>query len=383
MLGVILWRTNIIHSIKPRQIGLLSLSTLLCVGCVEFGVRYWLHYLASEEQRRAYCLYTDIEPQDWQWSPHHYLNYFPTPGFQRGLTQHNSQGFRGEEIETPKPPGVFRIAILGGSTTYTIAVKDNSRTFPAQLQSLLNTGFDQAKIEVINAGVGGYNSWESLINLQFRVLDLQPNLIIVYHGTNDVHTRLVPSESYRRDNSGHRRQWHYPRIPPVEYCACLRVILRKSGWTSQVGLETLVNTKVSLPASDAAIIARLDQNPPTYFERNLENMVGLARQADIKVLLATWAHSPHLDDYASTAGYQYGFRQNNDAMLRVAQKTGCDIFDFAAVMPVETKFWHDGRHVNELGALRKAELFADFLDKHILPKPFPPEHDSQSPVKNP
>jgi hypothetical protein len=42
-----------------------------------------------------------------------------------------------------------------------------------------------------------------LINLELRVLDLDPDLILVYHGINDIQARFVwPPETYFGDNSG-------------------------------------------------------------------------------------------------------------------------------------------------------------------------------------
>ena len=53
-------------------------------------------------------------------------------------------------------------------------------------------------------------------------------------------------------------------------------------------------------------------------------------------------------------------------MKEVAERNGVPIFDFASVMPTDKKYWADGRHVNELGAEKKAELFADFIHKNGL-----------------
>ena len=56
---------------------------------------------------------------------------------------------------------------------------------------------------MINAGLAGWSSWESMINFQLRLLDLEPDLIIVYHAVNVLHARLVwPPEAYQPDNSG-------------------------------------------------------------------------------------------------------------------------------------------------------------------------------------
>jgi len=85
----------------------------------------------------------------------------------------------------PKPAGQFRIVCLGGSTTYTSDVKDYRDSYPYLLEKYLKAqGYND--VTVVNAGAGSWSSWESLINFQFRVLDLDPDLIIVYHGINDI-----------------------------------------------------------------------------------------------------------------------------------------------------------------------------------------------------
>lgn len=366
--GLLSWTTRVFRFAGSKQLLLLFISTLLSLGLIEIGTRIWLTWIASPEQQQVFSLHTDIPQNRWQWSPHHYLNYYPTPGFQRGKTHHNSLGFRGDEFSSIKQDGVFRIAILGGSTTYTIAVEDDELTFPAQLEAMLQEQVSKKKIQVINAGVGGYNSWESLINLQFRVLDLSPDLVIVYHGTNDVHPRLVPPAIYRSDNSGRRQQWTIPRIPPAEQFASLRVLLRKMGYSSQVGLETLVNRQPAILESSKEIISLLDQNPPVYFRRNLRSMITSARDAGAQIVLATWAHSPHFNDYAALEGYQYGFKQNNAVVREVATATSTPCFDFSEQMPQDSEYWADGRHVNVAGALKKAELFAQYLiNANMLP----------------
>ena len=51
---------------------------------------------------------------------------------------------------------------------------------------------------------------------------------------------------------------------------------------------------------------------------------------------------------------------------RVARKHGTHFFDFAALMPEDTRYWSDGRHVNEEGSRLKGELFADWIAREIL-----------------
>ena len=55
--------------------------------------------------------------------------------------------------------------------------------------------------------------------------------------------------------------------------------------------------------------------------------------------------------------YQQGFKENNDVVKEVATVQHIPLFDFAEVMPQDAKYWADGRHVNEAGALVKGQAF--------------------------
>jgi lysophospholipase L1-like esterase len=350
------------------------ISLALTFLLLEVGARLWLRYLASPAQYDRYVLFTSLEPAHLAWAPHPYLSYAPTPGYHKGLTSHNSQGYRNREFPLAKPAGVFRIVALGGSSTYDVRIEDNAQTFTAQLERLLREEYGYENVEVINAGVPGYNSWEILVNLEFRVLDVEPDLIIVYEGTNDVHARLVAPAAYRGDNSGRRQAWRVPPVALWEHSALLRIVSRGLNLTRQVSVDDFVSapTFVSWPFEDRLAETDLTPeeilraNPPTFFQRNLENIVAVAHEHEVEVLLATWAHSPLLNDYASQAAYQAGFRENNQVVIEVAESHGVALYDFAAVMSQDRLYWADGRHVNEAGALKKAELFAEFLDANGL-----------------
>jgi lysophospholipase L1-like esterase len=109
---------------------------------------------------------------------------------------------------------VFRIVALGGSTTYGISLPMN-RTYPAQLQQILRDEYGYTQVEVINAGVIAYNSWDLLAEFEYRVLDLNPDMVIVYEGINDVVARLVDPRYYNGANPA-RGTWRtdYPALSP-------------------------------------------------------------------------------------------------------------------------------------------------------------------------
>jgi len=351
------------------------LSSVIFLVMLELGARAWLDHFASETQYYRYSLYYETHPQTRKVSPHQYLNYYPTPNYKRGKKTHNSLGYRGDEFEIKKPEGVFRIVAIGGSTTYTARVEDNDKTFPSQLEKVLKNRYGYSHVKVINAGLGGYSSWESLINLEFRVLDLEPDLIIIYHGTNDVHTRLVNPSFYVGDNSGRRKQW-YVDIKLWEYSCFFRIISRRLHITRQVKLGDVVTAPTTwrrpIEASGynellgGTPMATLKKNPPIYFQRNLINMIAIAKAHGIKVVFATWAYSAAFNDYASTQHYQQGYKENNEVVKAVAESQQIPLFDFASIMSKEKKYWGDGRHLNEKGAVLKAALFADFIKRNNL-----------------
>ena len=161
-----------------------------------------------------------------------------------------------------------------------------------------------------------------------------------------------------------------------EHSALLRILSRTLNFTRQVSVDDFVSSPTywSWPFEDRLSAADVDpteilrKNPPIYLRRNLEDMIAVAHGHDTTILFATWAFSPNLDDYASKAYYQQGFRENNEVVIDVANSHHIPLFDFAAIMPQETKYWADGRHNNEAGALEKATLFAEFIHAQGLIK---------------
>jgi lysophospholipase L1-like esterase len=370
----LLIRQPAIRPPKKREVALVLFSTFLTFFLLEVVSRVWLNYLATPDEYNRYVLFTSLDPKVFAFTPHPYLSYYPTPNYRKREASHNSLGYRNDDFPLEKPSGVYRIVALGGSSTYDTGIGDNHKTFTAQLERILREEYGYSNVQVINAGVPGYNSWEILVNLEFRVLDLDPDLVIIYEGTNDVHARLVVPSAYSGDGLGRRQAWQVPPVPLWEHIALFRILSRMMNITRQVGVDDFVSAPTALgwphenrlSEKDLDPAEVLKENPPIYFRRNLENMIAVAQAHNVEILFSTWAHSPNLNDYASTDHYQHGFQENNDVVKAVATDQQIPLFDFAAVMPQEALYWADGRHVNEAGALVKARLFAEYIHEHGL-----------------
>jgi lysophospholipase L1-like esterase len=109
------------------------------------------------------------------------------PEYRHAFTT-NSQGFRGmKEYSLQKPPGVYRVIVLGDSVALGHGVED-SETFAAVLERELSKS---RPTEVINMGVSGFGTAEELIQLQHVGWAYQPDLIVLTYFQNDPYNNVV------------------------------------------------------------------------------------------------------------------------------------------------------------------------------------------------
>lgn len=93
----------------------------------------------------------------------------------------NAERFRGVEQYAAEPaPGVVRVITVGDSITFGHGVNDD-QTYPHLLAQRLGAGY-----QVINAGVPGEDSEQALMDLTERVLPLNPHLVVLCVGVNEI-----------------------------------------------------------------------------------------------------------------------------------------------------------------------------------------------------
>ena len=153
------------------------------------------------------------------------FGYVLTPNFRdsTGNFSHNSYGFRGPDFPLVKPAGGLRVVLLGASTVYGIFVKD-SETAATQLQKRLRDWLPTRPVEVLNAGVPGWTSLQTVSNLKRRVLPLDPDIVIIMDGRNEVFPQLfnhyqedyshylVPGFNVRNSNYWHKKLFRISRL---------------------------------------------------------------------------------------------------------------------------------------------------------------------------
>lgn len=376
------------RTFRRAAIALAAACSALVVA--EVAARLWLQRAATPESFRRYASIADLRARGEQgiFERHAYLGYVPRPGYASRENRHDSRGYRSREFALPKPAGEYRIACLGGSTTYTQNVDDWRASYPVRLEDeLVARGF--AAVRVINAGVPNWTSYEHLIDYQLRTRDLDCDLVVVLEGANDLKARLVPDPAlYRGDNSGFRAFSTNLSMPPLrEHFALWRIAAVNAGWMrSHADLERALDnhsgtsvwgalrfqmidgtypTGEMLADPADAILAR---NPPVYFERNLEDLAVLARRDGTDVLFLTTPSCAARVAKSERAAriFEDGLAEMDAALRRIAERTGASVHELAAAMPRDPKLYLDEMHQTAEGAHLLAKSVAGAVERTFL-----------------
>lgn len=188
----------------------------------------------------------------------------------------NPQGFRHPRPLGRKPPGRFRIVCLGDSVTFGYRIPlvfpdapdsyDHDQVpYPSRLERILRAQYPEHDIEVITLAVPGYSTHQGLLLLERTISWLEPDVVVICFGFNDVARKHWPDEVIMA------RNW---------FDTSLRVVMSSS--------QTLLHAWrwwISRPT---------EQSPPPppgprvsqgAYVRNIERMVELAHEYGAEVLV--------------------------------------------------------------------------------------------------
>jgi lysophospholipase L1-like esterase len=166
------------HTTFAQKLALLSLAVALSLLGGELLLRVFLPGGLRQSPEDPIWTWILLDP---------IVGWRNEAGFVHPVFRINAQGFRGEEIARPSPG--FRIACLGDSRTFgTWGAPDGIRydnDYPSRLQRLLDAGEPARPAEVINAGVLGYTSSHGLRQYVTKIVELEPDVLVVGYGFND------------------------------------------------------------------------------------------------------------------------------------------------------------------------------------------------------
>lgn len=173
-------KLEIFGIIKKIVIGLII--ALIILLSIEISLRFFkISYEIEPKYKEA-----DISFRDWS-TPSIYSRV--SDGRFYALRENegrevNSDGFRGSSLSEFKSNNSLRILCLGDSTTFGVGIIESKDTYCSQLKKLIEED-KGLNVEVINAGVPGYTSFQGLNSLKIKFSNYTPDIVITYFGNND------------------------------------------------------------------------------------------------------------------------------------------------------------------------------------------------------
>lgn len=326
------------------------------LGLAELAVRGWAYYLREDAEK------FDLATQTFVLVPGEHRSY-------TGTEVINSQGFVGRELK-PDGPDLWRIAAVGDSCTY--GGGHPVYTYSAQLQALLEERERPGRrYEVVNAGVSGLNSELALRRLRSKVLPLDPEVVTIYIGWND----LMKTDPAGGGGSGRwaglarliDRLWLVKGLRKM-----LFFYIRPHVWPPSTGPESRTG--------------RIDGFRPAIFEDNLREMIAAVRGIDSRPVLLTLPTVVRPDmtlrevrDAHVVFPYfpaAYGVLDlldlvgaYNHSISRVAVEEGVPLVDLTRVfepMRDRSPYFFDTMHLNRDGARLVAQELLRGLERNGL-----------------
>jgi len=245
----------------------IALGSLALAGFLVEGAFRWLEPRLGVDRERIAALRVFTVQGSGRYSPYPYTNYI-------------AQGLAGSDVHPVdwafdlRPHAEApRVACLGGSTTY--------GSYPSFLRERLERKL-AAPVEVMNWGVPGWNTLDTMVNYFIDVQDYEPDIVILHHAINDVMARTFAG--YRTDLAHWRTPWTAPRLNAPE-----RWLVRASDLYAWFVLEQehvqdlqMFTTRRGPYAPDP-----LNDGSQRGFERNLRTVAEHARLRGAHVVLTT------------------------------------------------------------------------------------------------
>ena len=252
----------------------------------------------------------------------------------------NSDGFRGPELETPKPEDRVRLWCIGGSTTFDLFAADDAHTWPALLAQRLDAAWD-ASVDVVNGGVPGETALGGMSRLKHS--DLAPDLVILYTGPNELAQIRM-----------HEPMGHELMLPSIA--------------TVRVARRILPIVPVTPPEYEDH---RLSETQMSDLRRDLVGVVELG----IPVVLVTHAIYAQPGDSGDLARERVDVTSRllrltpeatidaidsyNRMVRELAEEHGLGLVDLRASFDGDSRWWVDSVHFSPEGSERAAQLLAE------------------------
>ena len=239
-----------------------AISTALAVALAAIGIESWVR-LRWDQTRGMPGFYVSDPILGIRLNPGY-------DGWFAGVPARiNALGFRdNRDSDLAKPPGTFRILVLGDSVTFGHGTLFET-TYPYLLEQRLKSWRPSTQWQVWNLGVPGYNTGQELSQLKQLGPRYQPDLVIVGFYPNDMtDNAVIEQPSLTRRLSSAVQRGMQSRLYSYEFYKRAVLTMRYrlfTGAADRARLEQLANEDALLAKQDVSTSAQQQLTDVDYF----------------------------------------------------------------------------------------------------------------------
>lgn len=311
--------------------------------------------------------------------------------FDGGPMTVNEKGYRGPDFSTEKKAGVSRLIVYGGSSAFNLGASDG-KDWPRRVEmKLKDAGI--ANIEIINAGIPGHATMDSVSRLMTEGHFLGPDYVLLYQGWNDIKYFTWPEPILRvmrplKPNPLLYYQGSLDRFlgENLESYGRLRNIYLSAvlGLDTEGAIDPWRNVEEDWELAKLIESAQSDahgiyESGPKQFELNIRNFVAVARNIGATPILVRQARLVHAGNTAAEKerirydyvkldheGLVQAFETIDRITERVAREQSVLWVDTRSV-PKDLETYYDHIHLRPDGAEALASIIADALAPQLSP----------------
>ena len=359
------------HKEKLLKFVWIVASIAITVALLEFGgMLIWRNLPERFENGKhlveIFAMMENSKPDEIE--PHPYLLYQPTKNYsEKGFLQHNSLRYRNPEFSPSKKKDTTRILALGGSTTYGYHIPNPKETWVALLEKKLNGNFS-SEFQVVNAGLNYGTSAELLASYAFRHQFLDPDLVIIHTGGNDVAPLMFPGYDpeythFRAHGSGRIPRKFERGLLNMSYFAKASYAL----WLNRQGSVYQAQPSFFELLDHKKVLQRIEDSNSTGFERNLNTLIGIAKSNGTQVVLFGFlqAKEENLtrkrhDLKGHERAFVIGLEKHYEIMRKLAAKHEIEFIEPDPSL-FEEEWFVDNCHLTVEGQQKKAEILHQYF----------------------
>jgi lysophospholipase L1-like esterase len=300
----------------------------------------------------------------------------------------NSRGLRGDE-----PPADWEehltILTVGGSTTQCFNMDDRT-TWSSLLQESLRVYTEHTWVG--NGGLNGHTSRGHILFMTEVVPELNPDMVIILCGINDLTPSLNRSSRRRMTISSnvHAKgpglgEFLYESSRLVQLLVRWKLILFDNAdiVTSVSSHESFCETPPGFSEGPLPSDLRLILPSLPEYESNIRTIIGLGREAGVNLVFLTQPMLIEENDhwrrlaYSEATGMDYScatvWRMMdvfNKELMQICLEENIPCFDLAGALGHDREFLFDQMHFTEAGTQEVARLVSEFMvEENLVPSP--------------